>query len=171
VRSRIVSLAVIVSAVACLAAALPMQELKSREDQIGTIRRMLMELHENDEFTGSMLVAQAGAAIYRDAIAPTRDDARKLLTSPSNIASLAKAFTAMAVMMLAEQGKLNYDDLIARHVTELAGVTPDITICHLLTHTSGIPDQADAPAPGAAMRSPAATRQLPPDEEGCAPCA
>ena len=104
---------------------------------------MLMELHENDEFTGSVLVAQAGTVIYRDAIAPTRDAARTLLTSPSNIASLAKAFTAMAVMMLAEQGKLRYDDLIARHVTELAGATPDITIRHLLTHTSGIPDVGD----------------------------
>ena len=142
-RSRVVSLAVIVSAVACLAATLPAQEPTSREDQAETIRRMLMELHENDEFTGSVLVARAGTVIYRDAIAPTPDDARKLLTSPSNIASLAKAFTAMAVMMLAEQGKLNYDDLIARHVPELAGATPDITIRHLLTHTSGIPDVGD----------------------------
>jgi CubicO group peptidase (beta-lactamase class C family) len=104
---------------------------------------MLIGLHENDEFTGSVLVAQAGNVIYRDAITPTPDDARKLLTSPSNIASLAKGFTAMAVMMLAEQGRLSYDDLIARHVTELAGATRGITIRHLLTHTSGIPDVGD----------------------------
>jgi len=102
-----------------------------------------MELHENDEFTGSVLVAQAGSVTYRDAIAATPEDARELLASSSNIASLAKAFTAMAVMMLAEQGKLAYDDLIARHVPGLAGATPDITIRHLLTHTSGIPDVGD----------------------------
>jgi CubicO group peptidase (beta-lactamase class C family) len=90
-----------------------------------------------------VLVAQAGIVIYRDAIAPTPDDARKLLTGPSNIGSVAKGFTAMAVMMLAEQGSLSYDDLIARHVTELAGATPGITIRHLLTHTSGIPHVGD----------------------------
>jgi CubicO group peptidase (beta-lactamase class C family) len=143
VRYRIVSLTVIGSVMSCLAAAVPVQELISRTERTGTIRQMLMELHENGEFTGSVLVAQAGNVIYRDAIASTPDDGYKLLTSPSNIGSVAKTFTAMAVMMLAERGKLRYDDLIARHVTELAEATPDITIRHLLTHTSGIPDVGD----------------------------
>jgi CubicO group peptidase (beta-lactamase class C family) len=143
VRYRIVPLVVMGSTLASLAAARPMQEPTSRNDQAETIRQMLIELHEDDQFTGSVLVARAGTVIYRDAIAPTPDDAHKLLTSPSNIGSVAKGFTAMAVMMLAEQGKLGYDDLIARHVTELAGATPGITIRQLLTHTSGIPDVGD----------------------------
>src|SRR5688572_12347105 len=134
---------VIGSTLASLAAALPMQKPTSRTDQAETIRQMLIELHEDDQFTGSVLVARAGTVIYRDAIAPTLDEARKLLTSPSNIGSVAKGFTAMAVMMLAEQGRLSYDHLIARHVTELADATPGITIRHLLTHTSGIPDVGD----------------------------
>ena len=142
-RYRIVPLTVIGTALACLAAALPMQEPASRNDQADTIRRMLIELHEDGQFTGSVVVAQAGIVIYRDAIAPTPDEARKVLTSPSNIGSVAKGFTAMAVMMLAEQGRLSYDALIVRHVTELAGATPGITIRHLLTHTSGIPDVGD----------------------------
>ncbi len=65
---------------------------------------MLTELNKNGEFTGSVLVAQAGTVVYRDAIASTPGDVRALLTSPSNIASLAKGFTAMAIMMLAERG-------------------------------------------------------------------
>ena len=142
-KYRILSLTAIGIMTPCLAVALAMQEPTAKKSQAETIHRMLMSLHEDGEFTGSVLVAQAGIVIYRDAIAPTPDDARKLLTSPSNIGSLAKGFTAMAVMMLAEQGKLSYDDLIARHVTELAGATPDITIRHLLTHTSGIPDVGD----------------------------
>ena len=142
-RYRIVPLTVIGTALACLTAALPMQEPASRNDQAEAIRRMLIGLHEDGQFTGSVLVAQAGNVIYRDAIASTPDDARKLLTSPSDIGSVAKGFTAMAVMMLAEQGRLSYDDLIARHVTELTGATPGITIRHLLTHTSGIPDVGD----------------------------
>ena len=137
------TLTVIGSVLAWLAAAQLMQQPTSRHEQAEAIRRMLIGLHQNDEFTGSVLVAQTGVVIYRDAIASTTDDARKLLSSPSNIGSLAKGFTAMAVMMLAEQGRLSYDDLIARHVTELAGATPGITIRHLLTHTSGIPDVGD----------------------------
>ena len=121
---RIVPLTVIGTALACLAAALPVQQPASRNDKAETIRRMLIGLHEDGQFTGSVLVAQAGIVIYRDAIASTPDDARKLLTSPSDIGSVAKGFTAMAVMMLAEQGRLSYDDLIARHVTELTAATP-----------------------------------------------
>ena len=142
-RSRIVSLVVMLVACTGLAATMRAQAPVSPAGQADTIRRMLTELHDNGEFTGSVLVARAGTVVYREAIAPTPQGARTLLTSPSNIASLAKAFTAMAVMMLAEQGKLTYDDAIARHVPELAGATPDITVRHLLTHTSGIPDVGD----------------------------
>lgn len=142
-RCRIAWHVVFVSMVAYLAATLAAQEPKTRKDQTETIRRMLTELHNNGEFTGSVLVAQADTVVYREAIASTPGEARALLTSPSNIGSLAKGFTAMAIMMLAERGKLGYDDLIARHVTELAGATPGITIRHLLTHTSGIPDVGD----------------------------
>ncbi|AMY11304.1 hypothetical protein LuPra_04552 [Luteitalea pratensis] len=61
-RSRVVSLAVIV-VVACLAATLPAQAPTSPQDQTDTIRRMLTQLHENGEFTGSVLVARAGTVI------------------------------------------------------------------------------------------------------------
>jgi CubicO group peptidase (beta-lactamase class C family) len=104
---------------------------------------MLTDLHRHFEFTGSVLVAQSGSVIYRDAIAATPHDARDLLTRPSNIGSVAKGFTAMAVMMLAQQGKLHFDDAIARYVPEIAAATARVTIRHLLTHTSGIPDVGD----------------------------
>ncbi|MET0552470.1 MAG: serine hydrolase [Vicinamibacteria bacterium] len=108
-----------------------------------TMRRMLVRLHENGEFTGTILVARDGTPVYRDAIAAPGDDARALLEEPADIASVAKGFTAMAVMMLAEQGKLRYDDPVGRHLTALADVVPAITLRHLLTHTSGIPDVGD----------------------------
>jgi CubicO group peptidase (beta-lactamase class C family) len=142
-RSRTVLLTLIVSALASLGAASPAQPGRLPSDRVETIRRMLNELHENDEFTGSVLVARAATILYRDATASTPDDARTLLATPSNIASLSKAFTAMMVMMLAERGKLRYDDLVARHVPELDGATPGVTLRHLLTHTSGLPDVGD----------------------------
>jgi CubicO group peptidase (beta-lactamase class C family) len=108
-----------------------------------TIRRMLVRLHEGGEFTGTILVARDGVPIYRDAIAAPADAARALLDEPVDIGSVAKGFTAMAVMMLAEQGKLRYDDPVGRHLPALAEAAPAITLRHLLTHTSGIPDVGD----------------------------
>jgi CubicO group peptidase (beta-lactamase class C family) len=118
------------------------QDSSTRNRDTETIRRMLTRLHDNAEFTGTVLVARAGVPVYRDTIARTADQARAL-AAPSDIGSLAKAFTAMAVMMLAEQGKLKYDDPIDKHLPDLAGAAPGITIRHLLTHTSGIPDVGD----------------------------
>jgi CubicO group peptidase (beta-lactamase class C family) len=56
------------------------------------------------------------------------------------IASLTKPFTAMAIMILAEAGKLDYDDPITRFLPELPGSYQKVSIRHLLTHTGGIPD-------------------------------
>lgn len=53
------------------------------------------------------------------------------------LASVSKQFTAMIIMMLQEKGLLKYDDLVSRY---LRIPYKDITIRHLLTHTSGLPD-------------------------------
>ena len=44
----------------------------------------------------------------------------------------------MIIMMLEEEGKLSYDDSVSQYIPELP--YPGITIRHLLTHTSGLPD-------------------------------
>ena len=55
-------------------------------------------------------------------------------------ASLAKQVTAMAVMLLARDGKLSLDDDVRKFVPELPSYGRPITIRHLLTHTSGLRD-------------------------------
>jgi CubicO group peptidase (beta-lactamase class C family) len=52
--------------------------------------------------------------------------------------SVGKQFTAMAVMMLAAEGKLRFDDPITKHLDGAPVSWKDITVRHLLTHTSGI---------------------------------
>jgi CubicO group peptidase (beta-lactamase class C family) len=54
------------------------------------------------------------------------------------IGSMTKQFTAAAILMLAQEGKLSVDDKISRHLTNTPEAWKDITIRHLLTHTSGI---------------------------------
>jgi CubicO group peptidase (beta-lactamase class C family) len=54
------------------------------------------------------------------------------------LASVSKAFTAMGIMMLKEQGKLNYEDDVKKYIPELP--YDGMTVRHFLTHTSGLPD-------------------------------
>ncbi|KPJ61550.1 MAG: hypothetical protein AMJ46_00035, partial [Latescibacteria bacterium DG_63] len=52
--------------------------------------------------------------------------------------SLGKQFTSAAVMMLVEEGRLKLDDPISRYLDGTPDTWADITVRHLLTHTSGI---------------------------------
>ncbi len=54
--------------------------------------------------------------------------------------SVGKQFTATAVMMLVEEGKLSLDDPITKYFTEAPASWQNITIRHLLTHTAGTTD-------------------------------
>jgi CubicO group peptidase (beta-lactamase class C family) len=54
--------------------------------------------------------------------------------------SVGKQFTSMAVMMLVEEGKLDLDDKLTKYIPESPAIWKDVTIRHLLTHTSGIAD-------------------------------
>jgi CubicO group peptidase (beta-lactamase class C family) len=56
--------------------------------------------------------------------------------------SVTKQFTAAAVVMLSEQGRLSLDDPITRFLPEGSTTWRGVTIRHLLTHTSGISDNA-----------------------------
>jgi CubicO group peptidase (beta-lactamase class C family) len=57
------------------------------------------------------------------------------------LASITKPMTATGVMILSDRGRLRLDDPVRRHIPEFTGGDRDlITIRHLLTHTSGLPD-------------------------------
>ncbi len=58
------------------------------------------------------------------------------------ICSITKQFTAAAILLLAEDGRLNLDDPITRHLRDLPDSWSPVTIRSLLQHTSGINDSA-----------------------------
>lgn len=62
------------------------------------------------------------------------------------IASVTKPFTAEAVMILVDQGKLSLNDRIGERLADLPTAWHEVTIRHLLSHTSGIPDYTNTPA-------------------------
>lgn len=61
------------------------------------------------------------------------------------IGSVTKQFTAAAILLLAERGKLALNDEIPKHLPGYPARGPKITIEHLLTHTSGIPNYTSLP--------------------------
>jgi CubicO group peptidase (beta-lactamase class C family) len=68
---------------------------------------------------------------------------RKVPITPATIfdpASIAKPFTALSIMLLAEEGKLSLDDDVWKHVPEWVDRQDRVTIRHLLAHTAGLRD-------------------------------
>jgi len=73
-------------------------------------------------------------------------------TKPESIfqtGSVGKQFTATAVMMLVEEGRVGLDDKISKYFPAAPAAWKDITVRHLLSHTSGIPDYTSEKAGGA----------------------
>lgn len=104
------------------------------------IEAFFEKLHRVKQFNGTVLIAQQGKVLYTGAFG-YKDFRKKdplTIETPFQLASVSKQFTAMAVMILKEQGKLSYDDTIKKY---LPGFPYEgITVRHLLTHRSGLPD-------------------------------
>ena len=95
-------------------------------------------------FTGSILVAKGGEVLLARGYG-LGDRENKISNSEHTlfeIASLTKPFTATAILKLEEQGKLATDDPIHKYLPGVPKARRDITIHHLLTHTSGMPRRA-----------------------------
>lgn len=108
--------------------------------QSDKIDSLMLAKYREGEFNGTVLVAVDGNILYRKAFG-TADEVRPLKAdTPFYLGSVSKAFTGMSIMILAEKGKLSYDDRIIKFFPELPGFMMKITVRNLLNHTSGIPD-------------------------------
>jgi CubicO group peptidase (beta-lactamase class C family) len=94
---------------------------------------------------GAVLVIREGNVVYKKAVGLANLEERVPNSTATNfrIASVTKPFTAMAVMMLVEDGKLSYESRLTDVFPEFPAYGKEITVRHLLTHTSGLADYAD----------------------------
>ena len=93
----------------------------------------------------SVVVIRDGKVIVRRAYGMA-DLERRVPAAPETdyrLASVSKQFTAMAVMLLARDGKLRYDQPVRDFLPELPAATRAVTVRHLLNHTSGLWDYED----------------------------
>jgi CubicO group peptidase (beta-lactamase class C family) len=100
--------------------------------------KKIENLLQKKYFNGCILVAQEGQVLYKNAFGFANYRKRQALNVQTDfqLASVSKQFTAVAVMMMKEQGKLNYDDNINRFYPDFP--YKNITIRMLLTHRSGL---------------------------------
>lgn len=92
-------------------------------------------------FSGTVLVAKDGTAIYERAYGFEDREAGKPLTMSSrfNIGSMGKTFTAVAIMQYVEKGKLNLDSKLSEILPEYPFINADkMTLRQILSHTAGL---------------------------------
>jgi CubicO group peptidase (beta-lactamase class C family) len=108
-------------------------------------------------FTGSILVARDGAPLASKGygLANVELNVPNTPQTVFRLASLTKQFTAVAIMMLQERGKLNTGDSVCKYLDNCPAAWQPITIRHLLTHTSGIPNYTSFPDFAKTAMSPA----------------
>ncbi len=96
--------------------------------------------HEKKAFNGNVLIAKGGRIVFEKSMG-FADFNHKIPLNESTqfqIASVSKQFTAFGIMVLKKRGKLNYDDKVKRFIPDFP--YPDISLRHLMQHTSGLPD-------------------------------
>ena len=97
-----------------------------------------------EHFKGAVLVAKSDKVIHAKGYGLAQDSIRNTVDTKFHVASITKQFTATAIMQLTEKSKLNLQESINLYLPEhyRSDKWKNITIHHLLTHTSGIKDYA-----------------------------
>ena len=109
------------------------------EKPVGTVRAYLDTL-EQAGFSGAVLVEFHGKIViskgygYSDMLHGRRNSSRTVF----DIGSITKQFTAAAILKLELEGRLSTDDKLSRFFKNVPGEKSDITIHHLLRHSSGL---------------------------------
>ena len=114
----------------------------AQDQREARLRRYLAAAANLGQLNATVLIAERGRVLVDTGygFANMELGVRNTPDTRFRVASVTKQFTAMAVMMLAQDGKLNIGDPISRYVDSLPPSWSGITIHHLLRHTSGISD-------------------------------
>jgi len=110
---------------------------------------VLERLVSDREPGAAVLVVKDGRAVYERDFGVTDLRTMRRIDGRTNfrLASVTKAFTAAAVMLLARDGKLRYEDTLAGLFPDFPEYGRAVAVRHLLNHTSGLPDYEDLMPP------------------------
>jgi len=116
-------------------------QLTFGQDRVQEIDSLLTSVYRDGKLNGNVLIAEKGKVIYNRSFGLANEITQGKLNENSvfDLGSISKQFTAMAIVILKEQGKLNYDDKITKYIPELSEYG-NLSIRNLLNHTGGLPD-------------------------------
>lgn len=97
--------------------------------------------NQNSDINGNVLVIVKGNTMFKKSYGYANFEEKKLNNDSTifQLASISKTFTAIAVLQLFEKRKLKLDDVFIKYFSNFP--YPTITVRHLLSHTSGLPDR------------------------------
>jgi CubicO group peptidase (beta-lactamase class C family) len=112
---------------------------KAQNPSMERVKNYLKEV-ENEGFSGTVLVANKDEVLYEKgfAFANTKENIQNQGKTVYDIGSITKQFTAAAILKLEMQGRLSVDDRLTDHFSLVPDDKKDITLHHLLTHSSGL---------------------------------
>ena len=128
---------------------------------------LVQEKNKAGLYDGAVLVARDGQVILSQGYG-FADREMKIPNTPQTkfrIASITKQFTAMAILLLQQQGKLSVEDNICNYITDCPDIFKPVKIRHLLSQSAGIPNTTAYSMPGDQMVSKSATLFFPPGEQ------
>jgi CubicO group peptidase (beta-lactamase class C family) len=127
-----------------------------------TIDNYLNDIVNAGWFQGAVLVAHNGKVIISKGygMADAANGTPNSAQTRFRLASITKQFTAAAIMILQVRGKLNVQDAICAHLPDCPDAWRAVTIQHLLTHTSGLPNYTDFGSYELSQMQPATPDQL-----------
>ncbi|MFT5053841.1 MAG: CubicO group peptidase (beta-lactamase class C family) [Psychroserpens sp.] len=113
------------------------------QTKVERIEELVSKFSEYGDFNGSVLVSEKGKVIYKSGfgLANMEWDIPNETDTKFRLASVSKQFTAMLIVQLAAEGKLNLHAPISTYLPDYPKQNADIiTAHHLLTHSSGTPN-------------------------------
>lgn len=116
---------------------------KIPEEVILEVDATMSEMAEQKRFSGSILIAQGDQILLSKGygMADVESGQPNSPQTRFRICSITKEFTATVILILQDQGKLNVQDPICQYLADCPAAWQEISIHHLLTHTSGISDK------------------------------
>jgi CubicO group peptidase (beta-lactamase class C family) len=116
------------------------QTAAAAPDFTSSVDEFLNGLVKQERFSGSILIARDGRVLMSKGygMANYEWDVPNTPQTLFRLGSVTKQFTAVAIMMLQEMGKLNVEDSVCKYVADCPAAWQPVAIRHLLTHTSGI---------------------------------
>lgn len=123
-------------------AGLPARPALEVVENLPRLKARLDYMGGNGQFMGGILVARGDEVLFRQVYGMANREAGEPLELDSRfrLASVAKQFTAVAVLKLQEEGKLSLNDPVCQWIQPCPERWQPLKIHHLLSHTSGIPD-------------------------------